>query len=237
MDLETAQTTITTKFPILKQGPITTEEKVQKKNDVKARSMLLMALSNEHLTTFNQYKDAQTLFVALQTRFGGFRRLGKGTASLSSSSQNMAFVSSPSSTNEVNTAYRVSTANNTLSYAAGLKLALLVLNVKESPDAPLVKELVLDDKLEKKIVFPTVAKIECIRPKQQEKLVRKPVNVLFTDTGCFVLSPDFKLADESHVLLKVPRKNNMYSVDIKNIIPKESLTCLVAKTTLDESML
>ncbi|GJZ48115.1 putative ribonuclease H-like domain-containing protein [Tanacetum coccineum] len=32
--------------------------------------------------------------------------------------------------------------------------------VRESPDAPLVKELVLDDKLEKKTVFPTVAKIE-----------------------------------------------------------------------------
>ncbi|GJW42871.1 putative ribonuclease H-like domain-containing protein [Tanacetum coccineum] len=65
----------------------------------------------------------------------------------------------------------------------------------------------------------------------------KKKSVLFTDTGCFVLSPDFKLADESQVLLKVPRKNNMYSVDMKNIIPKESLTCLVAKATLDESML
>ncbi|GKA00871.1 putative ribonuclease H-like domain-containing protein [Tanacetum coccineum] len=65
----------------------------------------------------------------------------------------------------------------------------------------------------------------------------KKNSVLFTDTGCFVLSPDFKLADESQVLLKVPRKNNMYSVDMKNIIPRESLTCLVAKATLDELML
>ncbi|GKF86808.1 hypothetical protein Tco_0254635, partial [Tanacetum coccineum] len=54
---------------------------------------------------------------------------------------------------------------------------------------------------------------------------------------CFVLSPDFKLTDKSQVLLKVPRKNNMYSVDMKNIVPKECLTCLVAKATLDESML
>ncbi|GJX55027.1 ribonuclease H-like domain-containing protein [Tanacetum coccineum] len=61
--------------------------------------------------------------------------------------------------------------------------------------------------------------------------------VLFTDITCFVLSPDFKLPDESQVLLKVPRKNNMYSVDMKNIVPKESLTCLVAKAILDESML
>ncbi|GJW27136.1 putative ribonuclease H-like domain-containing protein [Tanacetum coccineum] len=60
----------------------------------------------------------------------------------------------------------------------------------------------------------------------------KKNSVLLTDTGCFVLSPDFKLTDESQVLLKVPRKNNMYSVDMKNIVPKESLTCLVAKDNL-----
>ncbi|GJY77872.1 putative ribonuclease H-like domain-containing protein [Tanacetum coccineum] len=65
----------------------------------------------------------------------------------------------------------------------------------------------------------------------------KKNSVLFIDTGCFVLSHDFKLVDESQVLLKVPRKNNMYSVDMKNIVPKECLTCLVAKATLDESML
>nr|GFB06734.1 ubiquitin hydrolase [Tanacetum cinerariifolium] len=47
--------------------------------------------------------------------------------------------------------------------------------VKESPDTPLVKELVSDDKVEKKIVFPTAAKIEFVRPKQQENPVRKPV--------------------------------------------------------------
>ncbi|GKG11664.1 hypothetical protein Tco_0345901 [Tanacetum coccineum] len=49
---------------------ITTEEKAQKKNDVKARSMLLMSLPNEHQLTFNQYKDAKTLFDAIQTIFG-----------------------------------------------------------------------------------------------------------------------------------------------------------------------
>ncbi|GJV89802.1 retrovirus-related pol polyprotein from transposon TNT 1-94 [Tanacetum coccineum] len=65
----------------------------------------------------------------------------------------------------------------------------------------------------------------------------KKNSVLFTDTRCFVLSTDFKLADEIQVLLNVPRKNNMYSIDMKNIVPKESLTSLVAKATLDESML
>ncbi|GKE35093.1 hypothetical protein Tco_1454415 [Tanacetum coccineum] len=47
--------------------------------------------------------------------------------------------------------------------------------VRESPDTPLVEKLVSDDKLEKKTGSPTVAKIEFVRPKQQEKPVRKPV--------------------------------------------------------------
>ncbi|GKA16647.1 putative ribonuclease H-like domain-containing protein [Tanacetum coccineum] len=46
----------------------------------------------------------------------------------------------------------------------------------------------------------------------------KKNDVLFTDTECVVLSPDFKLTDESHVLLKVPRKDNMYSVDLKGCL-------------------
>ncbi|GJY33697.1 ribonuclease H-like domain-containing protein [Tanacetum coccineum] len=123
------------------------------------RSMLLMALPNEHLLTFNQYKDAKTLFAAIQTRFGGndaTKKTQKGLSlkqmyenfnvlpsewithvvvcgiktdldtirfddstsiskiieqevkeTASSSSQNVAFVSSSSSTNEVNTAYGV----------------------------------------------------------------------------------------------------------------------------------
>ncbi|GJW20228.1 hypothetical protein Tco_0030850 [Tanacetum coccineum] len=187
MDLETVQTSITAKLPILKQengnsfkpvpqtttnadgsltslipGPVTTKEKAQKKNDVKAKSMLLMTLPNEHLMIFNQYKDAKTLFAAIQIRFGGneatkknqktflkqmyedfsaptqksnkpdldtmsfddlynnfkiVEQKVKGTASSrsSSSSQNIAFVSSPRSTNEVNIAYGVSTTNTQVS--------------------------------------------------------------------------------------------------------------------------
>ncbi|GJS26587.1 hypothetical protein Tco_0487207 [Tanacetum coccineum] len=51
--------------------PSTTEEKICKKNDVKARSLLLMALPNEHQLTFNQYADAQSMFIAIKARFGG----------------------------------------------------------------------------------------------------------------------------------------------------------------------
>nr|GEU89915.1 hypothetical protein [Tanacetum cinerariifolium] len=45
----------------------------------------------------------------------------------------------------------------------------------------------------------------------------KKNNVLFIDNECVVLSSNFKLPDENHVLLRVPRENNMYNVDLKNI--------------------
>nr|GEY30358.1 retrovirus-related Pol polyprotein from transposon TNT 1-94 [Tanacetum cinerariifolium] len=58
--------------------------------------------------------------------------------------------------------------------------------------------------------------------------------VLFTDTECIVLSHEFKLPDENQVLLRVLRENNMYNVDLQNIVPSGDLTCLFAKATLDE---
>nr|GEX52940.1 putative ribonuclease H-like domain-containing protein [Tanacetum cinerariifolium] len=65
----------------------------------------------------------------------------------------------------------------------------------------------------------------------------KKNSVLFTDTECLVLSPDFKLPDESQVLLRVLRKNNMYNVNLKNIVPSRDLNCLFAKATIDKSNL
>nr|GEW44098.1 putative ribonuclease H-like domain-containing protein [Tanacetum cinerariifolium] len=48
---------------------------------------------------------------------------------------------------------------------------------------------------------------------------------------------DFKLPDESQVLLRVPRENNMYNVNLKDIVPSRDLTCLFAKATTNESNL
>ncbi|GJR99412.1 putative ribonuclease H-like domain-containing protein [Tanacetum coccineum] len=50
--------------------PATAEENTNKKNDVKARGLLLMALPNEHQLTFSQYPDAKSIFPAIETRFG-----------------------------------------------------------------------------------------------------------------------------------------------------------------------
>nr|GEU56831.1 hypothetical protein [Tanacetum cinerariifolium] len=65
----------------------------------------------------------------------------------------------------------------------------------------------------------------------------KKNNVLFTETECLVLSSNYKLLDESQVLLRVLRQSNMYSFDIQNIVPSGDLTCLFAKASIDESNL
>nr|GFA19653.1 putative ribonuclease H-like domain-containing protein [Tanacetum cinerariifolium] len=65
----------------------------------------------------------------------------------------------------------------------------------------------------------------------------KKNSVLFTNTKCLVLSPDFKLPDQSQVLLRVPKENNMYNVNLKNIVPSRDLTCLFTKATIYESNL
>ncbi|GJZ88631.1 putative ribonuclease H-like domain-containing protein [Tanacetum coccineum] len=83
MEFESTNSNTTAKLPILKLAhenatlvtkmsiPVTAEEKTNKKNDVKARSLLLMALPNEHQLTFSQYPDAKTMFATIETRFGG----------------------------------------------------------------------------------------------------------------------------------------------------------------------
>ncbi|GJS13165.1 putative ribonuclease H-like domain-containing protein [Tanacetum coccineum] len=81
MELESTNSGPTAKFPILKLGEyemwairitngLGRKKRTKKKNDVKARGLLLIALPNEHQLTFSQYLDAKSMFAAIETRFG-----------------------------------------------------------------------------------------------------------------------------------------------------------------------
>ncbi|GJV72604.1 hypothetical protein Tco_1492599 [Tanacetum coccineum] len=57
--------------------PTTAEEKLARKNELKARGTLLMALPNEHQLKFNTYKCTKTLMDAIEKRFGGYKESKK----------------------------------------------------------------------------------------------------------------------------------------------------------------
>ncbi|GJV35173.1 hypothetical protein Tco_1407650 [Tanacetum coccineum] len=56
------------------EGPIppkTAKQKLARKNELKAKRTLLLAILNEHLLKFHGIKDAKTLWEAIKARFGG----------------------------------------------------------------------------------------------------------------------------------------------------------------------
>nr|GEW17779.1 retrovirus-related Pol polyprotein from transposon TNT 1-94 [Tanacetum cinerariifolium] len=121
--------------------PKTAEEVVARERERKARTTLLMALQEDHLAKFHKMADAKEMWEAIESRFGGndeskkmqkyllkqqFEGLSLSTsegttASSSSNIQNVAFVSADntSSTNDVSTAYSVSSHSVSKSHKEG----------------------------------------------------------------------------------------------------------------------
>nr|GFC52271.1 hypothetical protein [Tanacetum cinerariifolium] len=113
-------------------APTTAEQKLARKNELKARGTLLMALPDKHQLKFNSHKDAKTLMKAIENRFrgntetkkvqktllkqqfenfSGFSSEVKHSSSICADSHNLAFVSSTptdSTTDSVSTAVNVS---------------------------------------------------------------------------------------------------------------------------------
>nr|GEW81260.1 hypothetical protein [Tanacetum cinerariifolium] len=109
-------------------APTTAEQRLARKNELKAHGTFLMALRDKHQLKFNIHKDAKTLMEAIEKRFGGNKETKKrnktdleeqslddlfnnlkiyeaevtSSSSSSNSTQNIAFVSSqnPDNTNE-----------------------------------------------------------------------------------------------------------------------------------------
>nr|GEU98231.1 hypothetical protein [Tanacetum cinerariifolium] len=58
-------------------APTTAEQKLAKKNELKARGTLLMDFPNKHQLKFNIHKDAKSLMEAIEKRFGGNKETKK----------------------------------------------------------------------------------------------------------------------------------------------------------------
>ncbi|GJS37098.1 ribonuclease H-like domain-containing protein [Tanacetum coccineum] len=218
-------------------APTTAEEKAQRRLELKARSTLLMGIPNEHQLKFNSIKDAKSLLQAVEKRFGG-NAATKKTQEIASITlkkfdygnpqidlQDKGVIDSGCSRHMTeNMSYLIDYKEIDGGYVAfggnpkGGKIT----------GRGTIKTGNLDFE---NVYFVKELKFNLFSVSQ---MCDKKNNVLFNDTECIVLSPNFKLTDENHVLLKVPRKNNMYSVDSKNIVPKGGITCILAKATSDE---
>nr|GEV05969.1 putative ribonuclease H-like domain-containing protein [Tanacetum cinerariifolium] len=116
------------------------------------------------------------------------------------------------------------------------------------PKSPIRRHITRSPSLKTNNSPPRVTAIKALVGTPQHALKDKGV----IDSGCswymtgnMSYLSDFKelnygyvsFGDESQVLLRVPRENNMYNVNLKNIIPSGDLTFLFAKATTDESNL
>nr|GEW39266.1 hypothetical protein [Tanacetum cinerariifolium] len=87
-------------------APTTAEQRLARKNELKAHGTLLIALPDKHQLKFNSHKDAKTLMEAIEKRFGGntetkkiYEAKVKSSSSTSTATQNIAFMSSSNTDN------------------------------------------------------------------------------------------------------------------------------------------
>nr|GEV38860.1 putative ribonuclease H-like domain-containing protein [Tanacetum cinerariifolium] len=168
----------------------------------------------------------------------GYESEVKGTSKSATNSHNVAFLSSSSTNRAVNTTQDVNTANTQGSADSSTTVEnlsdaetnhILQIMKKMMKDLLPLEEIAKEGKLLEKgkirtgkldfedAYFVKELKFNLLSVSQ---MYDKKNSVLFTDIACVVLSLDFKLSYESHVLLKVPRKDNMYNVDLNNVVPQ-----------------
>nr|GEV81353.1 hypothetical protein [Tanacetum cinerariifolium] len=322
-------------------APTTVEQRIAKKNELKARGALLMALSNKHQLKFNIYKDAKSIIEAIEKRFGGNKEIKKKThtliwrnkADLEEQSLDDLFknlkiyeaevISSSTSTQNIQNIAFVS-SNNTDGTNESVNVVLSVLLLSNSPqfenedlkqiDADYLDEMDLKwecrspidnknkdtprrsvpvevstsnalvsqcsssssgsdnevalcskaclkayatlqthyDKLTidfRKSRFDVLSyKTELHSYESDDSVPTSPVTDRYKSgeryhavpppyTKTFMSSKSDLVFNDGPTASKVPRENNKYDVDLKNVVPSRDLTCLFAKDTLDESNL
>ncbi|GJV35944.1 putative ribonuclease H-like domain-containing protein [Tanacetum coccineum] len=197
--------------------PTTVEEKQDKRNEMKARGTLLMALPNKDQLKFHSYKDAKLLMEAIEKRLKDEESIGDAMLTIRAGDSQK--------------------TDRKLDVNGHKRIPVSI-----AEDNPRQKEY-----KEKGVIGGG-----CSR----HMTGNKGYLTEYEDyDGGFISFGDGKgrisgkgkiktgtldfdnLLDESQVLLRVPRKDNIYSVDLKSVIPTKGLTCLFAKATIDESNL
>ncbi|GJY88041.1 ribonuclease H-like domain-containing protein [Tanacetum coccineum] len=105
----------------------------------------------------------------------------------------------------------------------------------KSVSEPLIEDWISDSEDENETEFkskqrkPSFAKVEFVKSNEHVKIPRESVEKVENNKQAKYPRKNSQSPRD------FPRKDNMYSVDLKNIVPSGGLTCLFAKATLDES--
>nr|GEY07416.1 putative ribonuclease H-like domain-containing protein [Tanacetum cinerariifolium] len=246
--------------------PTTAEEKLTRKNELKACGTFLMALSNEHQLKFNSYKNAKSQMEAIK------KRAPKKNKNREPVRRNMTVETIDANAlvaqdgfgqvfdsqvvdNQVSDRYKTCEGYHAVPppYTRNFMPPKpdLILADMDEPNSIVVNRVRENQVNAVKasacwVWRPTKLNSASITLKKHNytdargisKNMTGNISYLFEyeeidggyvafredpkrDTKCVVLSPDFKLLDESQVLLRVPSKNNMYNVDLQNVAPLE----------------
>nr|GEX01379.1 hypothetical protein [Tanacetum cinerariifolium] len=278
---EVADTGLTSKGSAKKKGrtiAVTTKDMQKRRNDVKARTTLLLAFPDEHQLRFNKYKTAPELWAAILKTFEGKETLEQTFNRLQAIVSHLEFIDVEIEQDDLNQKFLTSLALEWLMY-------MIVWRNRSNLDTMSLNDIynhlkVYEPKVQKKsesnsqnMAFISSAKTSSGKEEVNTASfsTASTQNVIddkgYWDTGCswhmtsnisyhsgyepydggYVSfgqgggkitgkGRDFKLKDDSNVLLRTPRQHDMYSIDLNNIVPNKDLTCLVVKASTNESM-
>nr|GEU49822.1 putative ribonuclease H-like domain-containing protein [Tanacetum cinerariifolium] len=231
--------------------PATAEEKINKKNDVKARSLLLMALPNEHQLTFIWMNKADIETMSIDDLYNNFKIVEqdvKKYVGTSTGAQNIAFMTAPStsSTNDVNTANPAYKASNvspnvntaslqvsTANFSDNAVYAFMVENPNGSNLLQQDLEKIHDDYL-KAMDLRGLATIkeQLFTYKKNEVLFREEVIVLKRDVAC----KDYEINMLKSEFEKVKQEKECIKFKIKKFDnASKSLDKLIGSQIMDNS--
>ncbi|GJS62167.1 ribonuclease H-like domain-containing protein [Tanacetum coccineum] len=231
------------------EGPIppkTAKQKLTRKNELKAKSALLLAILDEHLLKFHRIKDAKTLWEAIKARCMNLRLMETPTNALvvqdGIGGYDWSFQAEEGITNFALMAYTSQGSSSSSSYQMGL----------ESLEARIVVHEKNEAVYEEDIAFLNMLDLETNR---------NVIDHTSKDNGSYMLKDLTMLiykADSSHrifvvVCLAFMTGNKSFLIDYQEvdggfvafagspkggkITGRGGLTCLFAKATIDESNL
>nr|GEW26871.1 retrovirus-related Pol polyprotein from transposon TNT 1-94 [Tanacetum cinerariifolium] len=235
--------------------PTLAEEKLDRRNEMKARGTLLMALSNKDQLKFHSYQDAKLLIeaIAKSTNEADITASGVSTAHTQEDLEQI----DPDDLEEIDIHW---------------EMAMLTIRDRRELHAPKHDLRIIDEHFESVSVdvisniapsdVKTVKTIDVnhkgvFKTEEPKLIMKNKFSPLIIEdwhsdgerNKCYLT--DFEAYDGGfvslemekveflllQVLVRVPRKDNIYSVDLKSVVPTRDLTCLFAKATLDESNL